>query len=230
MSTARPDEPPGKTGLGPVQHLMFQGIGKRQGRIFPFRSSSPGATEMRTAPPLVMIEPITSTKLFLPLRSTWRCGRESGSHGALAGRDRPGPTDQQRGVAQNEKREDENQPDGGTTGGPTNAFPANHPYHSYETVGSMADLNAASSRTSNSGSGQYYGAANATIALVGDITPVIARRRRRSISVISHRDRRSPRLQPRVAPRNTSSATTTHDEVAQTRIIARGIPQLRSRG
>src|SRR5262249_23240064 len=53
-------------------------------------------------------------------------------------------------------------------------FPAGHPY-SWSTIGSMDDLNAASLEDVRAWFRQYYGAANAVLALVGDIDAARAR-------------------------------------------------------
>jgi zinc protease len=77
--------------------------------------------------------------------------------------------DEQRGVVQNEKRQGENAPYGlayelitkGT-------YPPGHPY-SWTVIGSMEDLNAASLKDVQEWFKTYYGAANAVIAIAGDI-------------------------------------------------------------
>lgn len=77
--------------------------------------------------------------------------------------------DEQRGVVQNEKRQGENQPYGVTRQLLTeNTYPEGHPY-SWTTIGSMADLDAASLEDVHSWFETYYGAANAVIAVAGDV-------------------------------------------------------------
>jgi predicted Zn-dependent peptidase len=83
--------------------------------------------------------------------------------------------DNQRGVVQNEKRQGDNQPGGlvdyevlGTL------FPEGHPYH-HDTIGSMADLDAASLADVKQWFIDKYGPNNAVVALAGDITPAEAR-------------------------------------------------------
>jgi zinc protease len=77
--------------------------------------------------------------------------------------------DEQRGVVQNEKRQGENEPYGKVFSVATpNLFPAGHPY-SWEVVGSMEDLNAASLEDVKEWFRGYYGAANATVVIAGDI-------------------------------------------------------------
>jgi zinc protease len=77
--------------------------------------------------------------------------------------------DEQRGVVQNEKRQGENQPYG-QTGNIISAAtaPAGHPY-SWDVIGSMEDLNAASLEDVKEWFNAYYGAANATLVVAGDV-------------------------------------------------------------
>ena len=77
--------------------------------------------------------------------------------------------DEQRGVVQNEKRQGENQPYGKTwITIAENTYPAGHPY-SWSVIGSMEDLDAASVEDVHEWFRTYYGAANAVIAIAGDI-------------------------------------------------------------
>lgn len=79
--------------------------------------------------------------------------------------------DEQRGVVQNEKRQGENQPYGQQWNYLTKAmYPKGHPY-SWTVIGEMEDLNAASLDDVHEWFKSYYGAANAVIAIAGDITP-----------------------------------------------------------
>jgi zinc protease len=80
-------------------------------------------------------------------------------------------------VVQNEKRQGENQPYGITYELMTeNTFPKGHPY-SWSVIGSMDDLNAASIEDVKEWFQKYYGAANAVIALAGDIDPETAKKK-----------------------------------------------------
>ncbi len=77
--------------------------------------------------------------------------------------------DLQRGVVQNEKRQDENQPYGIVDIlTPPNTYPAGHPY-SWPVIGSMEDLNAASLDDVKEWFRTYYGPSNAILVLAGDI-------------------------------------------------------------
>lgn len=82
--------------------------------------------------------------------------------------------DKQRGVVQNEKRQNENQPYGKAEELITKgAAPAGHPY-SWTTIGSMEDLNAASLEDVQNWFKTYYGAANVVLVLAGDIDTATA--------------------------------------------------------
>lgn len=77
--------------------------------------------------------------------------------------------DEQRGVVQNEKRQDENQPYAIAYDlMPSAIYPAGHPY-SWTIIGSMEDLNAASLKDVQEWFKTYYGAANATLVIAGDV-------------------------------------------------------------
>jgi len=100
---------------------------------------------------------------------------ESDRMGHLVGAIDQARLDEQRGVVQNEKRQGENQPYGRVWDAITKAtYPAEHPY-GHTVIGSMDDLNAADLDTVKDWFRDYYGPANATIVLAGDITPDEAR-------------------------------------------------------
>ena len=83
--------------------------------------------------------------------------------------------DNQRGVVQNEKRQGDNQP-GGLVDYEVldNLFPEGHPYH-HATIGSMADLDAASLADVKQWFIDKYGPNNAVLVLAGDINAAEAR-------------------------------------------------------
>jgi len=84
--------------------------------------------------------------------------------------------DNQRGVVQNEKRQGDNQPYGLTFYRMLeNLFPAGHPYR-HSTIGSMADLDAASLDDLRNWHRSKYGPNNAVLVLTGDIDVPTARR------------------------------------------------------
>jgi zinc protease len=77
--------------------------------------------------------------------------------------------DLQRGVVQNEKRQDENEPYGLVSEQiDHDTHPAGHPY-SWSVIGSMDDLNAASLNDVHEWFTSYYGPSNAVLVVAGDI-------------------------------------------------------------
>ncbi|MED5526188.1 MAG: pitrilysin family protein [Pseudomonadota bacterium] len=162
------DEKPGKTGFAHLfEHLMFNGSENFNDEYFgPFEKA--GATDMngttnndRTN----YFENVPTPALDMAL---WM---ESDRMGHLVGAIDQAKLDEQRGVVQNEKRQGEAQPFGRVFGYlAEQTFPKGHPY-SWTTIGSMADLNAASLADVKDWFKNYYGAANAVIVLAGDITP-----------------------------------------------------------
>ena len=96
---------------------------------------------------------------------------ESDRMGHLLGAIDQARLDEQRGVVQNEKRQGENQPYGRQRNLLTKAmYPKGHPY-SWTVIGEMEDLNAASLEDVQEWFKSYYGAANAVLAIAGDINP-----------------------------------------------------------
>ena len=77
--------------------------------------------------------------------------------------------DTQRGVVENEKRQDENVPYGTVEEHIASAtYPAAHPYH-HTVIGSMADLDAASLADVQEWFKTYYGPNNAVLSIAGDV-------------------------------------------------------------
>ncbi|MFH6603974.1 M16 family metallopeptidase [Maribacter algicola] len=96
---------------------------------------------------------------------------ESDRMGHLLGAIDQAKLDEQRGVVQNEKRQGDNQPYGKQWDYLTYAmYPKGHPY-SWTVIGEMEDLNAASLEDVQDWFKSYYGAANAVVAVAGDINP-----------------------------------------------------------
>ncbi len=94
---------------------------------------------------------------------------ESDRMGHFAGAISQEKLDEQRGVVQNEKRQNEDQPYGQFMNVLTqNCFPAAHPYH-HTVIGEMDDLNAATLDDVKEWFTNYYGAANAVVVIAGDI-------------------------------------------------------------
>lgn len=210
------DEPAGKTGFAHLfEHLMFSGSENRKGSYFePFEKV--GATDQngttwfdRTN----YFETVPTPALDMAL---WM---ESDRMGHLLGAIGQHELDTQRGVVQNEKRQGENRPYGRTDENIlANSFPANHPYQ-HDTIGSMADLDAASLTDVKQWFQDYYGAANTTIVLAGDITPEIARAKVTKYFGDIPAGPPVPRQQPWVAARDTSTRGEQVDHVAQVRIL-----------
>ncbi|HNJ74537.1 MAG TPA: pitrilysin family protein, partial [Pseudomonadales bacterium] len=160
------DEKPGKTGFAHLfEHLMFNGSEHHDDEYFkPFERV--GATEMngttnndRTN----YFQNVPTSALDLAL---WM---ESDRMGHLLGAITQAKLDEQRGVVQNEKRQGENQPYGRVFEAITKAcYPAGHPY-SWEVIGSMTDLNAATLDDVHQWFKDYYGPSNAVLVLAGDI-------------------------------------------------------------
>jgi predicted Zn-dependent peptidase len=208
-------EPNGKTGFAHLfEHLMFQGSENHKDEYFkPFELA--GATDQNGTTWLDRtnyFETVPTTALDMAL---WM---ESDRMGHLLGAIGQKELDEQRGVVQNEKRQDENQPYG-RVGEliQAEAFPANHPYH-HDTIGSMADLNAASLGDVKQWFKDYYGTANTVVVLAGDITPAQAKEKMLAYFGDIGAGPRVPRPQVWVTPRSKSTRDTMTDNVAQTRI------------
>jgi len=166
------DEPVGKTGFAHLfEHLMFNGTENYNGEYFePLQAV--GATDMngttwfdRTN----YFQTVPNTALDLVL---WM---ESDRMGHLLGVVDQARVDEQRGVVQNEKRQGDNAPYGLVEYSMlAGLFPAGHPY-SWSTIGSMQDLDAASLDDVKTWFHEHYGAANAVLAIVGDVDAATAR-------------------------------------------------------
>ena len=165
------DEPKGKTGFAHLfEHLMFNGSDNLPGDYFTYLQQI-GATDYNGT------TWFDRTNYFetVPKAGLERAlFMESDRMGYLLGAMDQAKLDNQRGVVQNEKRQGDNQPGGlvdyevyGTL------FPEGHPYH-HETIGSMADLDAASLATVKEWFIDKYGPNNAVLVLAGDITPAEA--------------------------------------------------------
>jgi len=168
------DEHAGRTGFAHLfEHLMFNGSENFNDEFF--RPLEPaGATKMNGTTWFDRTNyyqnvPVSALDLTLWL--------ESDRMGHLVGAIDQKKLDEQRGVVQNEKRQGENQPYGKVDEIiTTSTYPAGHPY-SWDTIGSMEDLNAASLDDVKEWFHTYYGAANATVVLAGDITVAEARKK-----------------------------------------------------
>ncbi|HEX7339839.1 MAG TPA: pitrilysin family protein [Rhodanobacteraceae bacterium] len=208
-------EPAGKTGYAHLfEHLMFEGSAHHKGNYFkPFQKV--GATGMNgttNSDRTNYFETVPTTALDMAL---WM---ESDRMGWLLQGLTQASVDQQRGVVQNEKRQDENQPYGLVQENiAAHAYPANHPYH-HTTIGSMKDLDAASLDDFRHWFKSYYGPNNATLVLVGDITVAQAKAKAlKYFGNIPAGPAVAP-LKPWTAARTTSTKGVMHSDVPQTRI------------
>ena len=166
------NETPGKTGFAHLfEHLMFAGSENHNDRYIP-TAEALGATDLNgttNEDRTNYFETVPTTALD---RVLWL---ESDRMGHLVGAIDQQRLDLQRGVVQNEKRQDENQPYGKTELViAENTYPAGHPY-AHSVIGSMTDLNAASLADVKEWFQTYYGPANVTLSIAGDITPGVAR-------------------------------------------------------
>ena len=161
------NEQPGRTGFAHLfEHLMFQGSENHKGEFFaPFElvgvTDQNGTTNQdRTN----YFQNVPTTALDTAL---WM---ESDRMGHLLGAIDQKTLDEQRGVVQNEKRQGENQPYGRRINAKMfeALYPAGHPYH-WQTIGSMADLDAASLDDVKTWFRSWYGPNNAVLVLAGDI-------------------------------------------------------------
>lgn len=166
------DEPPGQTGYAHLfEHIMlFNGTEHVPNLIEPLRDM--GATNwngttwfdrtnyFQTAP-----TPALERVLYL----------ESERMGYLLGALTQTALDAQRGIVQNEKRQGDNQPYGlAFYRMLERLFPEGHPYR-HSTIGSMADLDAASVEAMRQWFRDNYGPNNAVLVLAGDIDAAEAR-------------------------------------------------------
>ena len=166
------DEPPGRTGFAHLfEHLMFGSTGGNQKGWFE-RLEAAGATDINgtTAEDRTnFFETVPTPALDMTL------AMEAGRMGHLLDSFNETLLNTQRGVVQNEKRQDENQPYAVSEEIITKSvWPASHPY-SHTVIGEMTDLDAAKVQDVKDWFGKYYGPSNAVLVLAGDITPAEAR-------------------------------------------------------
>ncbi len=166
------DERPGRTGFAHLfEHLMFNGSENYRDDWFKIMESA-GSTKLngttwfdRTN----YFQNVPTSALDLTL---WM---ESDRMGHLLGAIDQKVLDEQRGVVQNEKRQGQNRPYGKVAELITQStYPAGHPY-SWEPIGSMEDLSAASLEDVKDWFRAYYGAANAVLVIAGDVTAAEAK-------------------------------------------------------
>jgi zinc protease len=162
------NEKPGKTGFAHLfEHLMFNGSEHFNDDFFK-ATEKVGATDMNGT----TSEDRTNYFENAPKDALdYLLWLESDRMGFMVGAIDKAKLDEQRGVVQNEKRQGENQPYAIAYQLITkNTWPAGHPY-SWTVIGSMEDLNAASLDDVKDWFKSYYGPANATLVVAGDVTP-----------------------------------------------------------
>ena len=164
-------EPRGRTGFAHLfEHLMFGGSENVANFDIPLEAAGSTTTNGSTWYDRTnYIETVPTGALDLALFM------ESDRMGHLLGAVTQDKLDKQRGVVQNEKRQGDNQPyglDDYLIG--DGLFPVGHPYR-HATIGSMADLSAASLGDVRQWFTDHYGPNNAILALAGDIDAATAR-------------------------------------------------------
>ena len=209
------DEVPGKTGFAHLfEHLLFEGSENHPGH-WDRELDGLGATDSngttwfdRTN----YFETVPKTALDFAL---YMESERMGHFGNFLTQKR---LDVQRGVVQNEKRQGENQPYGKMGEAvQRGSFPEGHPYR-WETIGSMDDLNAASLADVKKWFATWYGAANATLVLAGDLEPKDALARVQKYFGDIAPGPAVSRREAWIAPRTESTREEMQDRVAQVRI------------
>ena len=209
------DETPGKTGFAHLfEHLLFEGSENHpyhwDRELDALGTTDSNGTTWLDRTNYFETVPKTALDFALYMES-----ERMGHFGGFLTQKR---LDVQRGVVQNEKRQRENQPYGKVFRLIQRAsFPEGHPYR-WETIGSMEDLNAASLADVKHWFETWYGAANATLVLAGDIDPkdALAKATRYFGDIPP-----GPPLARRdawIAPRTQSTREEMQDRVAQVRI------------
>lgn len=209
------NEPTGKTGFAHLfEHLMFNGSENYNDEYFkPFEAV--GATGMNGTTWLDRTNYFETVPTPAVDMALWM---ESDRMGHLVGAIDQAKLDEQRGVVQNEKRQGDNRPYGmaeyqlqyGT-------FPEGHPYH-HTTIGSMADLDAASLDDVKGWFKKYYGAANAVLVLAGDIDPKTAKAKAEKYFGDIAAGANLPHMKQWVPVKEENVAETMTDEVPQARV------------
>jgi zinc protease len=166
------DEPKGKTGFAHLfEHLMYNGTENLPGDYFTYLQQI-GATDYNGTTSYDRTNYFETVPTGALERALFL---ESDRMGHLLGAVTQGVLDNQRSVVQNEKRQGDSRPGGlvqyelfGSL------FPTGHPYH-HTTIGSMADLDAASLEDVKQWFRDRYGPNNAVLVLAGDVTAAQAR-------------------------------------------------------
>ncbi len=166
-------EKPGRTGFAHLfEHLMFEGSANvPEGKFDEWLEAAGGNNNGSTNPDRTNYwqdAPSNALELGIFL--------EADRMGNLLATMSPAKVDGQRDVVKNERRQSyENRPYGmAEIAISESLFPPNHPYH-WPTIGSMADLSAASYEDVVEFFRTYYVPNNASVVIAGDIDPVKTR-------------------------------------------------------
>ena len=162
------NERPGRTGFAHLfEHLMFNGSEHFNDDYFKVLERL-GATELNGTTNQDRTNYFQDVPVSALDTVLWM---ESDRMGHLLGAIDQGKLDEQRGVVQNEKRQGENQPYGKVRELLQQAlYPKGHPY-AWTTIGSMADLDAATLDDVKAWFKTWYGPNNATLVVAGDVHP-----------------------------------------------------------
>ena len=160
------NEPVGRHGFAHLfEHLMFEGSQHFDKDYFQVLEPA-GATDMNGTTNVDRTNYFETVPTSALDRALWL---ESDRMGYMAQSITQAKLDQQRGVVENEKRQDENKPYGKVEDViAEQTYPPGHPY-SWTTIGSEEDLNAATLADVKKWFATYYGPNNAVLAIAGDV-------------------------------------------------------------
>jgi len=197
------------------EHLMFQGSENYRDEFFkPFEEV--GATDQNGTTSQDRTNYFQNVPTTALDRALWM---ESDRMGHLLGALDQKVIDEQRGVVQNEKRQRENQPYGKVWDRVFEAsFPQGHPYHAPDLAAGDL-LEGATVDEAKDWFRRYYGAANATLVLAGDID--VATAREKVQQYFGHIPSGPPltRHEVDVAARSDARRDVMYDRVPQPRIV-----------
>ena len=168
------NEHPGKTGFAHLfEHLMFGGSEHFHGRYVEALERI-GATDLNGT----TNEDRTNYFETVPVSALdYTLWMESDRMGYMVNAIDQKTLDLQRGVVQNEKRQDENEPYAlAEELIQQDTYPSGHPY-SWSVIGSMDDLNAASLNDVKEWFKTFYGPSNAVLVVAGDVDPQTVRKK-----------------------------------------------------
>jgi zinc protease len=209
------NEPAGKTGFAHLfEHLMFNGSENANYDFFkPLEAI--GATDLNGTTWFDRTNYFETVPTGALARTLFL---EADRMGHLVGAIDQAKLDNQRGVVQNEKRQGDNNPFGLVEYAQLKAlFPDGHPYQ-HSTIGSMADLDAASLADVKSWFQEHYGPNNAVLVLAGDVDVATAKPMIEKYFGSFKRGPETPRPAVPVPTLPKAIDQTMHDAVSNTRI------------